>query len=102
MEVISMGIARRRLMKDPGRSNDGLRRAFMARCIAQEPRLELVRAEEPFHACALVHDERSNEVPIARLVEAKDPSVERREAKSVELKPAVAWCRDSTGVLGKE
>jgi len=89
-------------MKNPGRSNDRPRQAFMPCCIAQKPRLELVRAEKPLHPCALVHDQRSNQVPVARFIETEHPTVERRKTEPVELEPSLGRCRHSAAVLCKE
>ena len=102
MEVIAVWIAARRLMKDPGGSKDGLGRALVARGIAQKPDLELVGAEEPFHARLVVHDQGAHEVPIARFVEAEHPAAEHREPEAIEREPAVAIRRQAAGVSREE
>jgi hypothetical protein len=99
MEMVAMWITGRRLMKNPGRPNDRPWRAFTPCCVAQKPCLELVRAEKPLHPCALVHDQRSNEMPVARFIETKHPTAERREAEPVELEPPIARRRHAAAVL---
>jgi hypothetical protein len=102
MEVIDMRIAMRGLMKDPRGARDSLRRRLMERGISQEPSLELVGTEQPFHPGVLIHHQAANEVPVARLVEAKNTSVKHRQAEAVELKPSFPVGRQASGIPGKE
>ncbi len=90
MKVVIVRIGARRLMKNPGGSNDCLRRALIARGIAQKPGLQLVRAEEPFHPGFVVHDETANQVPVSRVVEAEQSLSDDREPKAIEAQPATA------------
>jgi len=92
MKVIVVWITARRLMKDPGGSNDCLRRALEPRGVAEKPDLQLVRAEEPFHPRLFVHHQSAHEVPVARFVEAEHSAVEHREPKAIEPQPAIAIC----------
>gem|GEM_PF-4969820 len=102
VEVIVMGVTVRRLMKNPGGSSQGLRRAFMTRRISQEADLELIGAEEPLHTRALVHDQRAHEAPIAGLVELECMTAQHREAKSIELQPAITTHWQAASVSRKE
>jgi len=77
-------------------------RVSTPRCVPEEARLELIRAEDPFHARLVIRDEGANEVPIARFVEAEDAVAQRREAEAIEAEPAVAVRGQAAGVSRKE
>jgi len=93
---------RARQHANPCGSQHRLWRAFVARCVPEEARLELIRAEDPFHARLVIRDEGANEVPIARFVEAEDAVAQRREAEAIEAEPAVAVRGQAAGVSRKE
>jgi hypothetical protein len=78
VEVVVVGISVRWFMQNPGRAHDCLRRTLVARRVSKEASLDLVGAEQPFHTGAVIHDERSHEVPVSRLVEDEHASGQRR------------------------
>jgi len=90
VEMIVVRVTTRRLMENPRGAQHRLWRAFVARCVPEEARLELVRAEEPLHTGLVVHDQGPDEVPVAHFIEAEDAVVQRREAVTIEARPAVA------------
>jgi hypothetical protein len=98
VEVIIVCVTTRRLMKHPGGPNHRLRRTLMAGRISEEARLELVRAEQPLHPRLIVHDQGAHEVPIPRFVETENSIAQRREAKTVEAKPAITVAGQASGV----
>jgi len=98
VEVVVVRIAARRLVQNPGRSKHCLWRPFVARCVPQKARLELVGAEEPLHARLLVHDQGAHEVPVACFVETEDAVAQHRQAEAVELQPTVAMGGHASGV----
>jgi hypothetical protein len=102
VKVIVVRVSTRRLMKNPRGSQHRLWRAFVARCVPEEARLELIRAEDPFHARLVIGEEGANQVPIARFVEAEDAVAQRREAEAIEAEPAVAVRGQAAGVSRKE
>jgi hypothetical protein len=102
MEVIVVRVTARRLMKNPRGSQHRLWRAFIARCVPEEPRLELIRAEEPLHAGLVVRDQGANEVPVARFIEAEDAVAQCGEAEAIEAQPAVAVRGQAADVSRKE
>jgi hypothetical protein len=89
MKVIIVWFAARRLMKNPGRSNHGLGRMLMKRGVAEETNLELIRAEEPFHAGFVIHHQAADQMPIAGFVETERLARQNREPKPVESKPGI-------------
>ena len=97
-----MGIAVCGLVKHPGRAQHRARVGLVARRVAKQSRLELVGAEEPFHARIGVHQEGAHEVPVARLVEDEDPPSERGEAETIETHPTLVAGGQPSGVSGEE
>ncbi len=102
VKVVVVRIAAGRLVQDPRRPQNRLRRALVARCIPKEPRLQLVRAEQPLHTCALVHHERSDEMPISRVVEDEHATAQHSQTEPVEPHPAVVPGSEPAGVSSEE
>ena len=102
VEVIVVRVAAGRLMKNPSRAEHRFGRWLVARSVSEEAGLELVRAEEPFHARLVVHHQRAHEVPIARVIERKHAARHRGQAEAIEASPAGVECGDPPCVPDEE
>jgi hypothetical protein len=102
VEVVVVGFTMRRLMKNPCGPNHRLRRTLVASRIAKEACLELIRAEEPLHARLFVHEQGTDEVPVARFVETENPIAQSREAETIEAEPAITVASEASGVSREE
>jgi hypothetical protein len=84
VEVIVVRVAACWLVKNPGCPNHRLRRTLVAGRVPQETRLEVIGAEQPFHARPIVHDQGTYEVPVPRFVEAENAFAHGRQPETVE------------------
>ena len=102
VKVVIMGVAPGRLMQNPGRAKDGLRRRLRPGGMAEQSCLEFVRTEEPLHSRMVVHDEAADEVPVASFVEPIDASGRQGETEAIEPHPATVSDRQASAVSGVE
>ena len=93
-----MRLGARRLVQNPGRAKDRVRRGLVPCGVAEQPRLQRVRAKQPLHAGVRVHDQRAHEVPIPGIVELHDAAAGRCEAEAVESPPTRVLQRETAGV----
>ena len=100
--MVVVGFTMRRLMKNPCGPNHRLRRTLVASRIAKEACLELIRAEEPLHARLFVHEQGTDEVPVARFVETENPIAQSREAETIEAEPAITVASEASGISREE
>jgi hypothetical protein len=102
VKVIIVRVTPRGLVKHPSRAQYGFRRAFLTGRVAQKTRLEIVRTEEPFHPRLVVHDERADEVPVARFIERMDTAGHSGETEGIEAHPSGVARGETTRIAREE